>query len=399
MRARALTTNALGLLAVVLHFAVDATAQTPCGCEVQGAKFCNFDGASGDSGSCEPCADYSDANDCGSNGLPPKGAADCKARCFSAGGGPNHPSPRPTAAVLSPKCGCEIKGSKFCSYSTDDANSNKGSCTSCGPYISANSCDIDGQPPKTKADCQTWCLGAPRAVCRHPTCDSVKDAASFCKSNGANGLVANPGSVKCQATWSWKPVPCNKHDDAHTCCRAPTNCKLHNGMGDVSYNGLASVYGADYTGADDFKQSYLIARAHLSTFATKVSLSANGENDQPEMIAATKFDDRGICAVAMDRVDKGLNACGLTHNGVTLLCSGTYYANGDSNQLHQFNDSSAAAVLATCVTPCMKNLNNRCCSVPKPVCCFLGRKGGGGSEEGGSARTTAVGRSALPQRC
>ena len=56
----------------------------PCGCEADGDKFCNFD--YGSTGLCESCTAYSTASDCDHDGLPSKGAADCKARCFGATG-------------------------------------------------------------------------------------------------------------------------------------------------------------------------------------------------------------------------------------------------------------------------------------------------------------------------
>lgn len=55
-------------------------ATTPCGCEVNGVQFCNFD--AGATGSCEPCADFATPERCQNAGLPSAGALDCLARCF-----------------------------------------------------------------------------------------------------------------------------------------------------------------------------------------------------------------------------------------------------------------------------------------------------------------------------
>ena len=52
---------------------------TPCGCEVDGWAFCNFD--YGSTGFCESCEDFSSAWDCNNDGLPYAGAQDCIARC------------------------------------------------------------------------------------------------------------------------------------------------------------------------------------------------------------------------------------------------------------------------------------------------------------------------------
>ena len=52
---------------------------TPCGCEVDGEAFCNFD--YGATGFCESCSSYASANDCRNDGLPYAGVADCITRC------------------------------------------------------------------------------------------------------------------------------------------------------------------------------------------------------------------------------------------------------------------------------------------------------------------------------
>uniref|UniRef100_A0A7S0NXC5 Uncharacterized protein n=1 Tax=Calcidiscus leptoporus TaxID=127549 RepID=A0A7S0NXC5_9EUKA len=57
-------------------------ATTPCGCEVNGVQFCNFD--AGATGSCEPCADFATPEQCLNGGFPPAGTLDCVARCFPA---------------------------------------------------------------------------------------------------------------------------------------------------------------------------------------------------------------------------------------------------------------------------------------------------------------------------
>jgi len=58
--------------------APNAEDDGPCGCEVNGVRFCNFD--HGDTGVCEECADI----DCYNDGLPQRGVNDCAARCTSA---------------------------------------------------------------------------------------------------------------------------------------------------------------------------------------------------------------------------------------------------------------------------------------------------------------------------
>lgn len=54
---------------------------TPCGCEIDGKTFCNFD--YGHNGTCESCDNHKDATSCEHDGLPDKGAIDCKKRCFN----------------------------------------------------------------------------------------------------------------------------------------------------------------------------------------------------------------------------------------------------------------------------------------------------------------------------
>ena len=65
-------------------------------------------------------------------------------------------------------------------------------------------------------------------------------------------------------------------------------------------------------------------------------------------------------------------------------------------QFH-YDESPGAALLAGCVTPCMENLNNRCCMVPAamaylfPCCRELHCRSLGWSlrEEGGQRQPTA----------
>ena len=60
------------------------SSATPCGCEVDGEKFCNFD--DGDNGFCEDCSNYEKDGDCFDDGLPTAGAIDCVQRCFPGAG-------------------------------------------------------------------------------------------------------------------------------------------------------------------------------------------------------------------------------------------------------------------------------------------------------------------------
>jgi len=59
------------------------TADGPCGCEINGIKFCNYN--NGNTGFCEDCSNFGTVNDCDNDGLPLKGATDCRERCFSEG--------------------------------------------------------------------------------------------------------------------------------------------------------------------------------------------------------------------------------------------------------------------------------------------------------------------------
>lgn len=52
----------------------------PCGCEVDGETFCNFD--YGETGFCESCDDFDSVEHCYNDGLPDAGAEDCHNRCF-----------------------------------------------------------------------------------------------------------------------------------------------------------------------------------------------------------------------------------------------------------------------------------------------------------------------------
>jgi hypothetical protein len=56
---------------------------SPCGCEVDGESFCNFD--MGTTGFCEPCSRHTELASCNDDGLPLAGAIDCTARCFANG--------------------------------------------------------------------------------------------------------------------------------------------------------------------------------------------------------------------------------------------------------------------------------------------------------------------------
>ena len=299
-------------------------------------------------------------------------------------------------------CGCEVNATsstvgKFCTFIISGVGMKVSECMSCGGVTDRSACNTNGHLSMTdkglslrgQADCRTRCFGAPSAVPQPPTCDSVKNVASFCKDNGANGLVAKAHSVQCADTWTMKQE-CTKKVDAHVCCRAPSNCKLDNGMGKVSFDSLQSMY-TSHNGEDSFAHVYTLARIHLSNYKLKVWNTTpsllNGDDNEGKGLSLLDlwdrhmrrdvFDDRGICGAAIQRLDQGLSACGLTYGGVTLLCSGTYpeqqqdpYGDGEKWVNRTFNDSSAATVLAVCVTPCMANLNTRCCTVPKPACKF-----------------------------
>jgi hypothetical protein len=58
----------------------DEVDPNPCGCEIDGETFCNFD--YGNNGFCENCSDFETVERCYNDGLPMAGAADCEARCF-----------------------------------------------------------------------------------------------------------------------------------------------------------------------------------------------------------------------------------------------------------------------------------------------------------------------------
>ena len=88
--------------------------------------------------------------------------------------------------------------------------------------------------------------------------------------------------------------------------------------------------------------------------------------------AATSFDDGPICRWAFSRLNDGLSVCGLKHQGVTFRCHGSYWDGSELIAIHEamkgrFSQNSAAAVMAACVTPCMMNVNNRCCEVPAVI--------------------------------
>merc|ERR1711879_807127 len=63
----------------------EPTPHQPCGCEVQGESFCNFE--AGSTGACESCSNFRAPYTCDGStalgrALPAAGAADCIARCF-----------------------------------------------------------------------------------------------------------------------------------------------------------------------------------------------------------------------------------------------------------------------------------------------------------------------------
>ena len=110
--------------------------------------------------------------------------------------------------------------------------------------------------------------------------------------------------------------------------------------------------GSDRTSSSGvpFINVHKLARVHLSNYKLKVWNTTpsllNGDDNEGKGLSLLDlwdrhmrrdvFDDRGICGAAIQRLDQGLSACGLTHGGVTLLCSGTYpeqqqdpYGNGE----------------------------------------------------------------------
>eukprot|EP00640_Fibrocapsa_japonica_P004234 CAMPEP_0113934556 /NCGR_PEP_ID=MMETSP1339-20121228/1881_1 /TAXON_ID=94617 /ORGANISM="Fibrocapsa japonica" /LENGTH=232 /DNA_ID=CAMNT_0000936413 /DNA_START=59 /DNA_END=757 /DNA_ORIENTATION=- /assembly_acc=CAM_ASM_000762 len=65
-------------LAVATAAVVLGQDPNPCGCS--DVEFCNFD--SGDTGFCEACSNFQSSLACDMDGLPERGAQDCKDRCF-----------------------------------------------------------------------------------------------------------------------------------------------------------------------------------------------------------------------------------------------------------------------------------------------------------------------------
>ena len=77
---------------------------------------------------------------------------------------------------------------------------------------------------------------------------SAAEVAAFCRDNGANGLVANAGSVLCFVPSQDPSSSCARASDAIVCCRAPTTCVLHVGMGALTADdmGAAHRYGCTW---------------------------------------------------------------------------------------------------------------------------------------------------------
>jgi len=75
-------------LLVALLCAVSYAQTGPCGCEVDGCLFCNFD--DGDTGFCESCTGRDSASDCRNDGLQNAGAEDCITRCTEANSDRSH---------------------------------------------------------------------------------------------------------------------------------------------------------------------------------------------------------------------------------------------------------------------------------------------------------------------
>ncbi len=119
---------------------------TPCGCEIDGKTFCNFD--FGDTGNCETCYDHTNASSCENAGLPDKGALDCKNRCF------NDTTPL-TQNINDKICryGDNING-HFCNY--DDGY--EGTYESCEDHEDVRSCDNGGLPDEGALDCKDRCF-------------------------------------------------------------------------------------------------------------------------------------------------------------------------------------------------------------------------------------------------
>ena len=63
------------------NLAIEDAVTGPCGCEVDGVYFCNFD--DGATGTCEDCTRFPAAEDCLKDGLPEAGAMDCTERCHN----------------------------------------------------------------------------------------------------------------------------------------------------------------------------------------------------------------------------------------------------------------------------------------------------------------------------
>ena len=214
-----------------------------------------------------------------------------------------------------------------------------------------------------------------RKCCRAASCASIPAAevAAFCRDNGANGLVANAGSVICHRG-RHPSSSCAKASDAITCCRAPTTCVLHVGMGALSLAEMAAAHNSVKSSSFEQHKKHMramkaarkAADMHYSFFKVDGIQPVSSVNVNLYPGSTDKFDDTPVCTAAFQRLDSGLDACGVTvatrsmnvtrsHGrttvNVTLVCPGKM--------------TSAASVLAACVTPCMHNLNVKCCMVPK----------------------------------
>ena len=179
-------------------------------------------------------------------------------------------------------------------------------------------------------------------------CGTIANPSAFCAKHGGNGLVPAPQSVACAE------APCDAAVDGHTCCRPPSVCTLKIGLGAVSPDAIATQHGLRKGGhavhMSDMAALYLRANAkNLFNTARKHFVRSGGS---PLTSASGIFDDSGICRAAFEAFDRKQSVCGVQYGGVTFACNGK---------------SSALSLLEACVTPCMENLNNRCCMVPAPI--------------------------------
>ena len=127
---------------------------------------------------------------------------------------------------------------------------------------------------------------------RPPTCATgIPNVAAFCKSNGANGLIASPSSVMCtnscdQYHWDSKGNilsdgrgdslcaifrGCDKNHDAHKCCRAPSSCTLRLGMGKIDIGDFTHFPGNTYA-------MYTSARAHFEGGGSQNGLTGSSSH-------------------------------------------------------------------------------------------------------------------------